>query len=89
VSVARATELAEELRGTRPANVDPEYKRELVEIANKLGVTLDGRRARVAGVARDFARVQITETSGPHYEVEWAWGSVAHVIAHTGGRFKS
>lgn len=85
----RVAVLAEELRRTRPDDVPQESKRELAALARTLGVTLDGRRAVVAGTSLDFARVQITEPNGPQYEGEWAWGSVAHVIAHSGGRFKS
>lgn len=88
-NLARAAELSEELRRTRPADVPDEYKRELRDIAHGVGITLDNRRARVAGTSRDFALVGVADGQRPQYEAEWAWGSVAYVIAHSGGRFKS
>lgn len=46
-------------------------------------VTLDGKPARITGFLSSFAQIQSDDSS-----VEFAWQSVAHVVA-TGGEFFS
>lgn len=49
-------------------------------------VTLNGERAKVTGIKRDFALVtQI----GTGLACEWSWHTVEHVIRNKGGRFQS
>lgn len=48
-------------------------------------VTLDGKPAKIAGAKRDFATIR-TLPDGASYE--WAWETVARVVAN-GGAFKS
>jgi hypothetical protein len=48
-------------------------------------VTLNGKRARITGAKREFARVTVLP-DGPGYE--WAWETVARIVA-AGGQFRS
>jgi hypothetical protein len=52
-------------------------------------VTLDGRRAKINGYGLDFAKVTIAERSGPQYSIEFAWPTVAHIVANRGAAFRS
>lgn len=49
-------------------------------------VTLDGKRAVIAGVKNDFATVA-TIPQGPRYE--WAWETVEHIVTERAGKFKT
>jgi hypothetical protein len=49
-------------------------------------VTLNGEPARITGAGQPFARVVQTRTG---LGAEWAWVTVAHVVANHGGRFQS
>ncbi len=52
------------------------------------GVTLNGIPAKVVGRLMPFARVRQDGPPGEALDVEFAWGTVQHVIS-TGGAFKS
>ncbi len=75
------------MNANRPPRITiPERERRaLVEAARAGGATLNGERAHITGVMRDFARVT-QATSG--LSAEWAWPTVARVIAN-GGCFLS
>ncbi len=49
-------------------------------------VTLDGRPARICGAKCQFAVVRALD--GSTGDFQWAWETVAHVVAN-GGRFRS
>jgi len=49
-------------------------------------VTLDGKDAAISGSMMGHASITILP-DGPSYQ--WSWTSVAHVIEHKGGAFKS
>ncbi|HEX2242599.1 MAG TPA: hypothetical protein VHK27_04995 [Gammaproteobacteria bacterium] len=50
----------------------------------QIPVTLDGKPARVTGYRNEFATVR-----NQQYGVEFAWATVAHIIANRGGKFES
>jgi hypothetical protein len=63
-----------------PAHATAEQRRALGDTR----VTLDGKPARITGFLMPFAQVQSNDDS-----VEFAWGTVAHVVATSGGNFFS
>lgn len=62
---------------------DIEVRRKLVETRN---VTLNGRRAIIAGWRNAFATVRTLDSDGP--QCEFAWETVARVVEN-GGQFRS
>jgi hypothetical protein len=46
-------------------------------------VTLDGRPAKITGYRREFATV--TDRADPVRSAEWAWSTVARIVARGGG----
>ena len=59
---------------------------ELVEKSKLVGVTLNGKPARVVGLACDFAGVVDNETG---LSADWSWEAVAVVVNEKGGAFFS
>lgn len=61
-------------------------KDERIALVETRGVTLDGQPAKIGGYSLPFAQVRLL--SGKGGPVEYAWETVARIVAK-GGRFQS
>jgi hypothetical protein len=63
-----------------------DYRFELIDKGNAMGVTLDGQPAALAGARNTFGVVRLL--SGKGGDVEFSWPAIARVL-DKGGAFQS
>jgi len=63
-----------------------DYRFELIDKGNAMGVTLDGQPAAMAGARSDFGVVRLL--SGKGGDVEYSWSAIARILDN-GGAFVS
>lgn len=63
-----------------------DYRFELIDNANAMGITLDGQPAAMAGARNTFGVVRLL--SGKGGDVEYSWSAIERVLAN-GGAFVS
>lgn len=62
------------------------YRFDLIDRANAMGITLDGQPAAMAGARNDFGVVRLL--SGKGGDVEYSWAAIERILAN-GGAFIS
>ena len=70
---------------TNATNVH-EYRLDLIDNGNAVGITLDGQPAVLAGARNTFGVVRLL--SGKGGDVEFSWPAIERVLAN-GGAFQS
>jgi hypothetical protein len=68
------------------AQTTRDYRFELIDNANAMGITLDGQPAAMAGARNTFGVVRLL--SGKGGDVEYSWPAIERVLAN-GGAFVS
>ena len=63
-----------------------DYRFELVDSANAMGITLDGQPAAMAGARNTFGVVR--PLSGKGGDVEYSWAAIERILSN-GGNFVS
>ena len=63
-----------------------DYRFNLIDSANAMGITLDGQPAAMAGARNDFGVVRLL--SGKGGDVEYSWAAISRVL-DKGGAFVS
>lgn len=63
-----------------------DYRFELIDKANAMGITLDGQPAAMAGARNTFGVVRLL--SGKGGDVEFSWSAIARIL-DKGGNFAS
>tara|TARA_R110000868_G_scaffold52902_3_gene166541 strand:- start:443 stop:658 length:216 start_codon:yes stop_codon:yes gene_type:complete len=68
------------------AQTTRDYRFDLIDKANEMGITLDGQRAAMAGARNTFGVVRLL--SGKGGDVEFSWPAIERIL-NNGGRFVS
>lgn len=63
-----------------------DYRFDLIDRANAMGITLDGQAAAMAGARNTFGVVRLL--SGKGGDVEYSWAAIERILAK-GGTFVS
>jgi hypothetical protein len=63
-----------------------DYRFDLIDKANAMGITLDGEIAAMAGARNTFGVVRLL--SGKGGDVEYSWSAIARILDN-GGKFVS
>lgn len=63
-----------------------DYRFDLIDSANAMGITLDGQPAAMAGAREAFGVVRLL--SGKGGDVEYSWAAIERILAK-GGHFVS
>lgn len=63
-----------------------DYRFNLIDHANAMGITLDGQPAAMAGARNDYGVVRLL--SGKGGDVEYSWAAIERILAK-GGNFIS
>jgi hypothetical protein len=83
----RATRQEKPMASRKGTEMTIEQRYQTVEALNKMGPTLNGKPAIVAGIRSDYARVAALDSSTGW--VEFAWGTANHFVKKGKADFKS
>ena len=68
------------------AQATRDYRFDLIDKANAMGITLDGQPAAMAGARNTYGVVRLL--SGKGGDVEYSWPAIERILAN-GGKFVS